>query len=455
MMYSSKYWVNLSFLLALSLSPFGSGVVRADNPIIQTDFTADPAPVVYNDRVYLFTSHDQDSATTWYNMKDWLLFSSADMVNWQHHGSPMSLETFSWATVDAWAGQVVERNGKFYYYVPINRGPTWATFAIGVGVSDKIEGPYEDAIGGPLLANGQFDPTVYIDDDGQAYLYWGNPDLYYVKLNEDMISYSGDIVKVPLTTDGFGDRGNGQTMYQEGPWFYKQIGLYYMVYAAKCCPENIQYSTSPSPTGPWTYGGIAMATGGTSDTNHVGIVEFKGKQYFFYHNDALPGGQSYKRSVCVESFSYGANGTIPQISMTSEGAAQIGSLDPFVRQEAETIAFSEGVEAQVTASGGIAVAFINSGDYIKVKGVDFGTKGASQFRAAVSSATNGGRIELRLDSRSGQLIGTCSIGNTGGWQTWSTITCPVSNAVGKHDLFFDYIGNGTEYLFNVDWWQFS
>lgn len=176
----------ISSLLLLGLLSC-AGLTGADNQIVQNIYTADPAPVVYDGRVYLFTGHDENGST-YYTMKDWRLFSSADMVNWQHHGSPMGLPTFSWADLNAWAGQVITRNGKFYYYVPIRHKQT-GTMAIGVGISNNITGPYRDALRHPLVENSAIDPTVYIDDNGQAYLYWGNPRLWYVKLNQDMISY--------------------------------------------------------------------------------------------------------------------------------------------------------------------------------------------------------------------------------------------------------------------------
>src|SRR6476660_7949270 len=107
---------------------------------------------------------------------------------------------------------------------------------IGVAVSDSPTGPFRDAIGRPLVGNNEIDPTVFIDDDGQAYLYWGNPKLSYVKLNADMISYSGSVTQIPLTTAGFGTRpgnvANRPTLYEEGPWVYKRGGLYYNVFAA-------------------------------------------------------------------------------------------------------------------------------------------------------------------------------------------------------------------------------
>ncbi len=430
------------------------GVAKADNPIVQTIYTADPAPLVHNGRVYLYTGHDEDNST-WFTMKEWRVYSSADMVNWQDHGSPLSLANFSWASKDAWAGQAIYRNGKFYWYVPMVNRST-GRMAIGVAVANSPTGPFTDAIGRPLVENGQIDPTVFIDDDGQAYLYWGNPDLWYVKLNADMTSYSGSPTKVNLTTAGFGARtgdANRPTLFEEGPWLYKRNSLYYMVFAARCCSEFIAYSTAPSPTGPWTYRGTIMPTQGSSFTNHAGIIDFNGGSYFFYHNGALPGGGGFTRSVAVEKFNYNADGTIPTITMTTNGAPQVGTLDPYVRQEAETIAFSSGVETEAASEGGRNVSFIDNGDWIKVKGVGFGT-GASSFTARVASATSGGRIELRLGSATGTLVGTCTVPGTGGWQTWTSVSCPVSGATGTQDLYLRFTG-GSGSLFNLNWWQFA
>lgn len=439
--------------LALLLDSISVGV-KADNPFVQSIYTADPAPMVYNDRVYVFMDHDNTGAT-YYNMTDWHLFSSADMANWQDHGIPMSLANFTWANANAWAPQVIARNGQFYFYAPVRHND--GSMAIGVGVSSTITGPYHDALGKPLVENNEIDPTVFLDDDGQAYLYWGNPDLWYVKLNQDMISYSGSPTQIPLTTAGFGTRtGNAQrpTTFEEAPWVYKRNGIYYIIYAADCCSEDIRYSTGTSATGPWTYRGVIMPTQGSSFTNHEGIIDFQNKSYFFYHNGALPGGGGYQRSVCVEQFTYNSDGTIPTIEMTTAGPAQIGTLNPYVRQEAETAAWSSGISTEVCSEGGIDVGYINNGDYIKVKGVAFGS-GAHSFSARVASANSGGTIAIHLGSTTGTLVGTCTVPSTGGWQTWTTVTCSVSGASGTQDLYFVFGGSGTGYLFNFDYWQFA
>ncbi|WP_250004893.1 family 43 glycosylhydrolase [Actinoplanes sp. M2I2] len=442
-----------AMLCAITLTAFAQPA-RADNPIVQTIYTADPAPLVHNGRVYLYTGHDEDNST-YFTMKEWRVYSSADLVNWTDHGSPMSVATFSWASADAWAGQVVNRNGKFYWYVPV-KNRTTGRMAIGVGVSTSPTGPFTDAIGRPLAENGEIDPTVFIDDDGQAYLYWGNPNLWYVRLNSDMISYSGGVTQIPLTTAGFGTRtGNTSrpTLYEEGPWVYKRNGLYYNVFAAKCCSEFIGYSTAPGPTGPWTYRGTVMPTQGSSFTNHAGIIDFNGGSYFFYHNGALPGGSGYTRSVAVEKFTYNADGTIPTMTMTTAGAPQNGTLNPYARQEAETIAWSSGVETEPSSEGGLNVANIENGDYVKVKGVAFGG-GATSFTARVASATSGGRIEVRTGSPTGALAGTCTVPGTGGWQAWTSVSCTMTGLSGTQDLYLRFTGGGG-FLLNVNWWQFG
>jgi len=428
----------------------------ADNPIVQTVYTADPAPMVHNGICYVYTSHDEDVLVrNFFTMNDWRCYSTTDMVNWTDLGSPLSYKDFGWARGDAWAGQCVYRNGKFYFYVPMNRKN--AGMAVGVAVSDKPEGPFTDPIGKPLVCagHGDIDPSVFIDDDRQAYLYWGNPNLYYVKLNEDMISYSGEIVKVPLTTESFGVRTKDDrpTQYEEGPWLYKRNDLYYLIFAAGPISEHISYSTSPSPTGPWTFRNILMPTQGRAFTNHPGVCDYKGNTYFFYHNGALPGGGGFHRSVCVEQFEFNDDGTIPTLNMTKEGAPQIGHLDPYATIQAETICWASGVETQPCSEGGMNVCDIDEGDYIKVKGVDFG-EGASFFEARVASATRGGNIEIRLDSPTGTMAGTCAVLGTGDWQTWVTTSCMVKNITEVHDLYLVFTG-GSGSLMNVNWWTFK
>jgi arabinoxylan arabinofuranohydrolase len=435
---------NLIIFSLMLIMAFANTICSADNPIVQTKYTADPAPMVYNDTVFLYTGHDEDDATG-FKMLNWLLYTSTDMVNWTDRGSVASLKAFKWAPNNgAWAAHVVYRNGKFYMYCPIHLK------GIGVLVSNSPYGPFTDPLGKPLINNSvdDIDPTVFIDDDGQAYMYWGNPSCYYVKLNPDMISYSGGINKI----------SSKPSDYQEGPWLYKRNGNYYLAYASTCCPEGIGYAMSKSPAGPWTWKGKIMDPNSASSGNHPGIIDYKGKTYCFgfnyYLNSLETTVHRERRSVCVDLMSYNADGTIVKMPWWSKsGAPQIGTLNPYLQTEAETICYSSGVKTESCSEGGMDVCNIENGDYIKVKGVNFGS-GANAFNARMASATSGGNIEIRLDSLTGTLVGTCAVSGTGGWQNWVTKSCTVSGATGTHDLYLKFTG-GSGFLFNVNWWKFN
>lgn len=410
----------------------------ADNPIVQTWYTADPAPMVYMDTLFLYTSHDEDNTrNNFYTMDDYKLFWTVDMVNWTERGTVLAGRDFSWFTDNAWAPQAIPRNGKIYLYVPLNNN-TGAK--IGVAVSDNPTGPFKDAVGRSIAAEGAMaiDPTVFIDDDGQAYLYWGNGNLRMVRLKEDMITPTGSVSsRIPL--EGF----------IEGPWFYKRGSIYYMVYSGS--GQRISYATSNSPTGPWNFKGFIFGNPNIG-TNHPGVVDYKGHSYMFYHNGALPGGGSFRRSVCVEEFNYGADGSIPALTMTKRGPAPVATLDPYKRVEAETIADSKGLKTEKCndEGGGLNLSSISNGDTLKVREVDF-KEGAISFEARVSSSGGNARIEIRLGGQNGTLLGTCDVS---GASSWTTKTCNVTGATGKHDLVFKFVGGNGD-LFKFNYWKFT
>lgn len=443
------------------LSLLAAGSASAINPFVQTCFTTDPAPMVHNDTLYVYTGHDEDNAS-FFEMYEWRVYSTTDMANWTDHGSPLSLEDFTWADDRAWAPQCIERNGKFYFYVPVHSKLSGG-MAIGVAVGDTPTGPFRDAIGGPLVDGSwdYIDPTVFIDDDGQAYLYWGNPKLYYVKLNEDMISYSGKVEIVKQTAKSFGNPPSGsdsESSYTEGPWFFKRNGKYYMVYAAGGIPEHIAYSMSDGPTGPWEYKGVIMPSVGElkSFTNHSGITDYKGESYFFYHSGVLPGGGGFDRSVCVEKFKFNEDGTIPKINPTDKGPAALGNLDPYGRIEAETIYWAEGVKSKQSEDVGVYISKISNGDYIRIANVDFTDDGAKTFGANVASRLSLGKLEVRLDSKDGTLVAEMDVAGTGGWDVWKYVEVPTLKEItGKHDLYFVFSGRSGVDLFNFDYWTFS
>ena len=450
-----KKWVNFAAMALVSLcSPAAPS--RADNPIVQTKFTADPAPMVYKNTVYLYTGHDEDDAHG-FLMRNWMCYTSTDMVNWTDHGAVASLKDFKWLDTaaagwggsdnGAWAPQCIERDGKFYMYCPVQgRG-------IGLLVADNPLGPFTEPLGKPLIGSqyDSIDPTVFIDK-GQAYLYWGNPHLWYVKLNKDMISFSGTPIKCDATPEH----------YQEGPWFYKRGGHYYMAFASTCCPEGIGYAMSDAPTGPWLFRGHIMQPDGRSSGNHPGIIDYKGSSYVFGFNYklnyALTSEHRERRSVCLEKLTYNPDGTINTVPWWDDaGVPQVGTLDPYIQNEAETICYSEGIRSE-PRGGRMDVYPEHAGAYIKVKGANFQANGAGTFTASVACDTTPGAakdavIELHLDRKDGPLIGTVPVSNTGG--EWRSTTVAVNGVAGVHDLFFVFSGDAAGNAVKFDHWQFS
>lgn len=465
--------LKLKYLLS-SLMLMSATGLSAQNPVIQTHFSPDPAPMVYKDRMYVYTGDDIPGFDFYY-MTKWRVHSSDDMVNWTDHGVPISLESFTWARDRAWAAQCVQRNGKFYWYIcaqTINND-----MAIGVAVSDSPTGPFKDALGKPLVTTGSWDnidPTAFIDDDGQAYLYWGNSKLFYVKLNKNMISYDGKITKVPQSVESFGGlrrpaksdevlqkQEKFEDVFVEGPWFYKRNKQYYMMYAGMTDrTECLSYAISSSPTGPWKYQGKIMTGQPTNSfTNHGGIIDFRGKSYLFYHTGLLPGAGSYGRSTAIEEFKYNADGSIPKITMTREGVNPVSTVNPYKRNEAEMIARSEKCKTAENRKTGVYVTETRTGGFIKVRAVDFGSQGASAFSASVAAGLDGGILEVRLDDVKGTRLAQIDVPRTGGWEEFKTLTSKISESFsGVHDLYFVFQGKnitaGRE-LFNFDYWSFQ
>ncbi len=312
-------------LLALTICNSVAGEATAQsadtivtgNPVIKDKYTADPAALVVGDSVYLYTGHDEPPAgKEGYVMHEWLCYSSADMRNWEEHPVPLRVKDFAWAKGDAWASQVIARNGKYYWYVAAEHGTIHGK-AIGIAVADKPTGPFKDARGSAIITNDMttaatiswddIDPSVIIDDDAQAYLFWGNTKCYYAKLKANMIELDGPINIIDLPS------------FTEAPWIHKRNGWYYLSYAYKF-PEKIAYAISRSVTGPWQFKGILNEVAGNSNTNHQSIIDFKGQSYFIYHNGSIPTqGGSFRRSVCIDNLYYNNDGTIKRIIMTTEG----------------------------------------------------------------------------------------------------------------------------------------
>lgn len=306
--------------------------INTGNPLVTDKFTADPAPMVYDGTLYLYVGHDeyyegQDSASGGkeFNITEWLCYSTKDMQLWEDHGAILKPTDFDWAVGEAWASQVVEKDNKFYFYTTVQAGEPYNSKAIGVAVSDSPLGPFVDAIGKPLItddmtSNGvrgwwnDIDPTVFIDDDQQAWICWGNGTCFIAKLTPDMLALDSEISVIDVPS------------FVEGPWLHKKDDIYYLTYASMGKGrETISYATAPSMEGPWTFQGLLTGMADNSFTIHPGIIEFNDRWYLFYHNASLNideiSGAIGRRSVCVDELIYNNDGTMQQVEQTLNGVS--------------------------------------------------------------------------------------------------------------------------------------
>lgn len=334
---------------------------RFDNPIIKYDtpdptrqagafiYTADPAAMVVDGKLYLYSTHDEQTPQgNDYRMYDYRLWTSTDLVRWQNHGAVFRFSDFAWArgdakTGNAYAHHVIHRKdaagkSQYYFYAAVEGGQTGGAFgfSIGVAVSDNPSGPFVDARGMPLIlledtaqdkdhSWRNIDPAVFIDDDGRAYLYWGNQQLWWVELAPDLIHLKGE--RYSLDAQGRMQQRDTRNVaihkvqtlpnFEEGPYVSKHHGLYYLVYAAGF-PESLAYATSTSATGPWQYRGILMDPLPNTTTIHPALFDFKGHTYLAYHSADLPGGGNYRRSVSLDRVVFQPDGTLQKIIRTTK-----------------------------------------------------------------------------------------------------------------------------------------
>lgn len=587
----------------------------AENPVIQVMYTADPAPLVVGDTLYLYTTRDElkeQAYDDWSYMNEWRCFATKDMVNWTDMGQIAHAQTFDKVSKNeenwrAWAHQVVEMpvqvdggkwEKKYFLFAPFNGTK------IDVAVADNPWGPFEDATPGKFLIDGgwgggNIDPTIYIEDHGNpddyanydVYMYWGNPYIRYCKLTNDMVDVDPDLdgdgvlseeentidkrfsnednkilgeVRPGLHSyQTYGDEGYAQfgepsqgaattgkfpmepegseqkrCAFEEGPWVLKHedgnpdTDDYFMYFVGGRTPgETVEYSTAPTPLGPWTYQALLMPREYGSCI-HPGFAEFKGKNYIFYLNDRLVGGDGSNRSVCVKEFEYDENNLFvkqtdddeeayilqkaddPQRGQSYFSVDPVGTLDPYVYNEAETICWTsnlDGAEGGFNGTGrgvktkaraqcydidevtgkeafwksaalyGVVVSDIDHNDYIKVREVDFGEKGPIGLKVTAAcgegseaeepffdsngierynpeATTVGGNIEVWVDygTDDEKQIGTVQINNTGGTNEYKDFEIDITEKVtGVHDLYYIFTGLEGTKLFNFESWQFE
>lgn len=447
----NKYLTVLLGFLTLAVG--GNG--WAQNPLIMDQFTADPSARVFGDRIYVYPSHDiycteNNGRENWFCMPDYHVFSSADMQEWTDHGVILSQEDVPWADPTAnsmWAPDAIERDGKYYFYFPTRMKGASAGetgFSIGVAVADSPEGPF---IPQPEPIEGiiGIDPNVFIDKDGQAYLYWSRNKIYGAKLKDNMLELASE----PKIFTELPQKG-----HIEGPFVFERNGIYYMTYPHVANnTERLEYATGDNPMGPFIHQGVIMdeSVSGTW-TNHHSITEFQDQWILFYHDNDLSPDFDKNRSIRADSLFFTEEGLIEKVIPTHRG---VGVTESTAQIQIDRYSDKSAVGASVvfldrldTFRGWKAV--LNKPNaWIRYNQVDFGTDSPERVKIRARSL-EGGTVAVRLAGQDNPEISEVTIREGG---EWDIFTAPVDREItGIHDLILMLTGGaGVE----VDWMSFG
>ncbi len=439
--------------LALTGFILSANYLMAQNPLIMTQFTADPSARVFNGKVYLYPSHDilatpGHGRAGWFCMQDYHVFSSPNLTDWTDHSVIVSQNKVPWADSAAysmWAPDCIERGGKYYFYFPAPAKAGGARgFSVGVAIADDPAGPFVPQPS-PVAGIHGIDPNVQIDKDGQAYIYWAQGNLYGAKLKANMLELDSEPVKL----EGFPDKG-----LKEGPYLFERKGIYYMTYphvAGKI--ERLEYAISNNPLGPFKYAGVLMDESASGCwTNHQSVIEFKNQWYLFYHNDDLSPNFDKNRSVRADSLFFNEDGTIRKVMPTLRGvgisnATKKIEIDRFSAKSADgaEIAFID----TANKFQGWKTIFNKPDSWIKYNSVSFGTKKLKQIHVNARSAT-GGTLLISAEGAPNKVIAKMSIPKGADWSVAKSNM--LSIPAGVKNLIVQLQGNGNV---EVDWISFE
>ena len=429
--------------------------IKNHNPVMTQKFSADPGVMEYNGRLYVYSTNDGYLQTNipaknvYSKINELNIMSTSDMVNWVDHGT---IKVAGNGGIARWAGnswaptaahKVINGRERFFLYFANNAN------GIGVLVSDSPTGPWSDPIGRPLISRSTpncnvewlFDPAVFVDNDGNGYLYFGggvpagkqsNPQtIRAVKLGWDMISLAGNVVNI------------------NAPWVFEDSGIhklgntYYYSYCTNWSGgpygnARIGYMTSNSPLGPFTFKGTCFNNPsdffGTPGNNHHTIIAFKNVLYIFYHAEWLNkqsyGSQLGYRTTHVDVMPVNGSG-LGNAKGTLTGVSQISNFNPYQTTSFTTMAWQAGVN--IYGSGNTIAAY-NRGDWSGISGVDFGN-GAKSITIEAGTV-RGAVIRVSVDSPTGLVIGYVTIPATGDNFKYTKAKASISGAYGVKNVFF-------------------
>lgn len=392
----------------------------AQNPFITNQYSADPSAKAFGDRVYVYPSHDilateGKGRVGWFCMEDYHVFSSANLTDWTDHGIIVTQNKVPWVKPDSynmWAPDCIERNGKYYFYFPATpKDSSYGRgFAIGVAIADKPEGPYTPKAEPIKNAKG-IDPNVFIDKDGQAYLYWAGGNIFAAKLKDNMVELASEPkVMAELPTKGL----------KEGPFLFERNGKYYLTFPhVENKIERLEYAMGDNPLGPFKMTGVIMDESPTGCwTNHQSIVLFKNQWYLFYHHNDYSPNFDKARSIRVDSLFFNEDGTIKKVIPTLRGvgitnATQQIQIDRYsnLSDKGASIAFIDTADR----FKGWKTILNEAGAWVQYNSVDFGKNPLKTISVKAISETSA-TLQIRTKSINGTLIAEVKISKSNDWK---------------------------------------
>jgi len=443
--------------LLLSLVILGITNLSAQNPIVRNQFSADPTARVFNGKVYVFPSHDipvpldKNLRKDWFCMADYHVFSSENLTDWTDHGMIVNQNKVPWVdstSYSMWAPDCIEHNGKYYFYFPANKIVADANgrkvFCIGVAIADKPEGPYVP-LPEPIKGVNGIDPNVFIDKNGQAYLYWAMGNIVMAKLKDNMTELASE----PKIIDNLPQKG-----LKEGPFLFERNGIYYLTLPhVENKIERLEYATGDNPMGPFKMAGVVMDESPMNCwTNHQSIVQYKGQWYLFYHQDAYSPKFDKNRSICIDSLFFNADGTIRKVIPSLRGvgvtkATQEIEIDRYSRksENGSSVAFLDSLN---TFKGWIT-KLDSKNAWVQYNTVDFGNEKLKKVQVK-AVAKNGSILQIRLDKADGPLIAEVKVPKG---TSWNTVEAKLSKfQSGIHNLI---VVLKDENKAEVDWVKFE
>jgi hypothetical protein len=442
-------------LLTLGIALLFSGISSAQNPIIRTQYSADPTARVFGDKVYLFPSHDilateGKGRVGWFCMEDYHVFSSSNLADWTDHGVIVEQNKVPWVRPNSysmWAPDCIQRNNKFYFYFPTSPKDTVTYgrgFTVGVAIADKPEGPYVP-MEMPIKGVRGIDPNVFIDKDGQAYLYWSAGNIYAAKLKDNMTELASDpVILKDLPSKGL----------KEGPYLFERKGIYYLTFPhVENKIERLEYATSDNPLGPFKLTGVVMDESPTGCwTNHHSIIQFKNQWYLFYHDRDYSPNFDKARSVRADSLFFNEDGTIKQVVRTLRGVGVTNATSEIqvdryskISDDGASIAFLD----TLNRFKGWKTIFNGSGAWVQYNTVDFGNKSLKNVLIN-AEAESGAVLQIHTGSIKGPVIAEIKIPKSAGWKI---IKAPLGKFQhGNQNLF---VVSNSNNVAEVDWLRFE